>query len=135
MILLRIVLLALLAQTAATPPALPASVRGTVRRTDSDIPVEGAHVELRRVDGSAPVLYSTSTASDGSFELSNVRPGEYRFEAAHTGYLPFEFGQRGMKGAGIPLDLTSGQNLNDTRIEMTLAGATAMPWAAPSFRQ
>src|SRR6266550_2032278 len=94
--ILRVVLLAVLTQAAAAQlPAVltPATVRGTIRRLDTRGPLASATVELRRIDGSPPQTYSATTAGDGSFVLSNVRPGDYRLAASRAGFLATEYGQ------------------------------------------
>jgi hypothetical protein len=59
------------------------SIAGKVLREDTKNPVAGASVFLS--DSS----YGTVTRSDGSFELNNVRPGQYTFVISHLGYSDF----------------------------------------------
>jgi len=56
------------------------TVTGKVIRTDLRSPVAGANVFL---DNSS---YGTSTSSDGTFTLDNVRPGQYTLIITHLGY-------------------------------------------------
>jgi hypothetical protein len=59
------------------------TISGRVVRADTKNPVAGANVFLSNSS------YGTSTASDGTFTLNDVKPGQYTFTVAHLGYADF----------------------------------------------
>ena len=81
--MIHLALIALLAQT----PAASGSLQGVVVKAGSLDPLSKAIVELRADDGSAPLISSTTTESDGRFLFLNVRPGRYRIVTARSGYV------------------------------------------------
>src|SRR5262245_31655130 len=113
--------LALWTQLNVCAAQTPATVRGTIRAASGQ-PVGSATVELKRVDGTPPQSYSTTTAGDGTFLVPNVRPGEYRVSASAGGYLRTEYGQRRAGDAGVVLSLTAGQNAEDIQISLAMPG-------------
>lgn len=120
MTILQLVLLSLLIQ-APVPIAPPASIRGVLCRADTGVPIADATVELRRSDGTTPQAYPVTTAADGSFQILNVRPGDYRLLASRAGFLPSVYGQRRSGGAGINVHLDAMQNLDGMQMTMTAA--------------
>ena len=96
-----------------------------LRRSDTGAPVGGATVELRRVDGTAPQSYPVTSAGDGSFQIPNVRPGEYRLQATRAGFLASVYGQRRVGGTGVHLNITTGQSIEDVQMTITAASVIA----------
>ena len=109
-------LLAFLLQASEQYP--PASLQGFVRIAGTADPLSKVTLELRTVEGNAKTSFAT-TIDDGRFVFRNVPPGRYRLVATRTGYLPSEYGQRGPNGMGIPINLLSGQNATNVKLEMT----------------
>jgi hypothetical protein len=108
------------AMTAQQPA--PASIQGIVTDSRSNMPIGKVTVELRN-PGTAPVVASTITDSDGRFYLNNVKPGLYRVVAMRPGYASAELGQRRPGGPSQNLSLASGQRVADLRLSMIQAGA------------
>ena len=100
-----------------------ATISGIVRKQDSGALFAGAKVELIRVDGSAPQIYSATTLSNGTFALMNIRPGDYRLAASGNGYLRTELGQRLANKSGTVLTLSAGQSTANLEIRVAAAGA------------
>src|SRR2546425_4012555 len=99
----HLVLLVLLAQGPASPPAAPAGVEGLVVKAGTGEPVTGANVELF---GRGAGVHTATTAQDGRFVFENVAPGTYRLAATKTGgFVPAEYGQRSPGGAGASFEL------------------------------
>src|SRR6185369_16258164 len=109
------------AQTAPSP-TLTAPVAGIVMQKGSDNVVWGASVELRR-EGSNTAMLGAMTREDGKFLFPSVPAGRYQLAATSPGFVPAEYGQKRMKGAGLPLIVTAAQPLSDVRIEMVPTGA------------
>src|SRR5215467_1310162 len=117
-----IALFVLLAPGAPAQTVSTASVSGIVMQKGSDNVVWGANVELRR-EGSNAALFGAMTHEDGKFLFPSVPGGRYQLVTTSPGYVPAEYGQKRMKGAGLPLIVTAGQPLNSARVEMTPTGA------------
>lgn len=100
------------------------SIQGVIVQKGSDNVVWGASVELRAEGGTA-ALFGAITREDGKFAFPAVPPGRYQLLATSPGYVPAEYGQKRMKGAGLPLVVASGQPLRDVRVEMVPTGAIA----------
>lgn len=87
-----------------TPPT--ARLEGTVRDTLAQ-PLAGVEIELN----ASPVIYRTTTRSDGSYALPDVFPqGGYLLTATRGGYFPYR-----LDGLSIPAGET-------TLLDITLAG-------------
>ena len=84
--------------------------------------VWGATVELRK-EGGNTALYGALTGVEGKFAFPAVPAGRYQLVATSPGYVPAEYGQKRMKGAGLPLVVTAGQAMPSLRIEMVPTGA------------
>src|SRR5262245_40253912 len=89
--LLRIAIIALVAQAASQPQAAPGSIEGVVIRVGNGQPVPKATVELTGAAAgagqeAAPSAGNTAiTGGDGKFVFSNLRPGTYRLKADARG--------------------------------------------------
>jgi hypothetical protein len=124
--MLPILLLSLLAQTAASqqaPPAAVASMEGTVVRFGTGEHLSKANVELVPLTGGGNA--STTTEADGRFYFSNIPAGTYRLYARRDGYWPAEFGQRWVDGPGQVLTIGAGLQLRDVPLVMTPGGVIA----------
>ena len=80
--------------------ALAASVFGIVVDAASGLPLPDAGVHI---SGTA---LRTATDSHGAFQFTNVSPGRYRAEVAHTGYQPALSDQFEVAGTPVHLTLT-----------------------------
>ena len=146
--LLSLVAWTLLLTQNATQMAPPASVSGIVVSFGTNDPIGKAEVELRSITsqsrlpanmpanmtplqmdamirslnagGTAETPTTFMTDSDGKFEFRSVPPGEYRvYVTRSTGYIPGEYGQRSPVGSGIPMTVSSGQNISNVRLALT----------------
>src|SRR5688572_26493079 len=114
------ILLVTLTVAAQAPTA---SIEGIViAANESRSPVLGATVEVRRLDGSVPQSYSATTARDGTFRVSNIRPGQYLLTARRAGYFTGEYGQRRVSRPGVPFTLVSGQSIRGVELTLTPSG-------------
>ncbi len=107
------------AQTASATP-----VAGIVMQKGSDNVIWGANVELRK-EGSITAMFGAMTREDGKFSFPSVPAGRYQLVATSPGYVAAEYGQKRMKGAGLPLIVDAGRPLTDVRVEMVPTGAIA----------
>ena len=126
-----------------------ATIEGIVVRAGTNEPIPGAIIELtgiaprttrsssrsepgtivqtvQETESDGRVLsFTTTTANDGRFSLRNIPPATgYQLIALHSPeFVPAQYGQRVPAVPGRPIDLSTGQQLRDIRIEMT-PGAT-----------
>jgi protocatechuate 3,4-dioxygenase beta subunit len=119
-ILLRIVIAALLLQTAAQPQT--ASVEGRVI-SPAGAPVPRADVSL--IDPAARITSVSSVTADteGRFVIAGIKPGVYKVRASRDGFTTVEYGQKGANGFGNPFTLAAGQNLKTISITVVPKGA------------
>src|SRR6188768_2436742 len=112
---------AILIQTAFAQAPAGVPLQGVVTQRGSDELVWGATVELRK-EGGNTALYGALTAMDGKFAFPNVPPGRYQLLATAPGFVPAEYGQKRLKGAGLPL-VVAGQAMSNLRMDMVPTGA------------
>jgi protocatechuate 3,4-dioxygenase beta subunit len=62
------------------------SLDGKVVNSQTGEPLHKAYVLLKPLTGNQPVM-SQSTDSQGQFKFSGIRPGSYRLEAIHNGFV------------------------------------------------
>src|SRR6185436_14665457 len=93
-----------------------------VTQRGSDDVVWGATVELRK-EGGNTALYGALTGIDGKFAFPSVPAGRYQLVATSPGFVPAEYGQKRMKGPGLPLVVVAGQAMPGLRVEMVPTGA------------
>jgi len=75
-----------LAALAALPARAPAAtLRGRILDPRGRAPVAGVHVKLTATDDTTDV-HATSSAEDGTFQLTDLRLQEYRLDASRVGY-------------------------------------------------
>jgi hypothetical protein len=120
--LLPIAMVAMFLQSATPQTSNGVPLQGIVTQRGSDEVVWGASVELRK-EGGTSALYGALTGVDGKFAFPSVSPGRYQLVSTSPGYVPAEYGQKRMKGAGLPLVVTAGQAMPGLRIEMVPTGA------------
>jgi hypothetical protein len=120
--LLPLFWIALLLQTAIAQVAPGVPVQGIVTQMGSNEVVWGASVELRK-EGGNTALYGALTGVDGKFAFPSVPAARYQLIATSPGFVPAEYGQKRMKGAGLPLVVVSGQDMPNLRLEMVPTGA------------
>ena len=99
-------------------------MEGLVVKATTGEPLKKAWVMLGNVESRQP-SYVTSTDSSGRFVLKEVEPGHYRLWVERSGYVPQEYGQRGVHRAGTILTLESGQSLRDIILRLVPTSAIA----------
>jgi hypothetical protein len=84
-----------LAQPQTPPvPEKPASVQGEVRDAISGLPIERAHVSLRRFGNGGWDRYGAQTNAEGKFTIQGIPPGGYQVAMDRVGYVvPAEVGR------------------------------------------
>jgi len=117
-------LLTLASTIQSTPPsakAALASMHGVVIDAASNLPVNGAVVELTGVKGGQVLSYTDVTGKDGKFELLELQPGSgYQLVASDLGnYRTGAFGQHTPNDPWNPLTLTANQNMTNVRMVLT----------------
>src|ERR1019366_1358248 len=65
----------------------PASVQGEVRNSVSGMPVERAHVSLRRYNSGGFDKYGTLTNAEGKFRITGIPAGSYQVTLDRVGYV------------------------------------------------
>ena len=103
----------------ATPPQ-SASISGIVVEAGTGNPIANATVVILSSSGSPPV--STTTRRDGTFSLTNLKPGSGGITTSAPGYVS---AVHPVSGAGSPLVWTGNQALANIRIEMLPTGTVA----------
>src|ERR1022692_189678 len=66
----------------------PASVQGEVRNSVSGMPIERAHVSLRRYNSGGFDKYGALTNAEGKFRITGVPAGSYQVTLERVGYVP-----------------------------------------------
>src|SRR5262245_19910623 len=103
---LRILLIALIAQTVAAQQTRTATVEGIVVAIGTGEPVRKASVSLSRGQSNVPFpvpAYTVTTGPDGKFVFPAVQSGEYQLVSTRDGFIRTEYGQRGLNGRGTPI--------------------------------
>ncbi|HEY7502312.1 MAG TPA: carboxypeptidase-like regulatory domain-containing protein [Vicinamibacterales bacterium] len=89
-------------------PALDAKgtaiVRGRITSLESGKPLRRAQIRLNTA-GEAGTPRTTSTGTDGRYELRDIPAGRYTLRVERSGYLPLNYGQRRPGEQGKPLEL------------------------------
>src|SRR4051794_11667576 len=78
-------------------PKKPASIQGEVRDTITGLPVERAHVSLRRFVNGGWDRYGAQTNAEGKFTIMGVPPASYQWALERVGYVvPAEVARNGL---------------------------------------
>jgi hypothetical protein len=92
-------------------------IRGRVMAADTGRPLGRARVSLLPAASPRPLM-TTSTGSQGTFELGGVPAGSYYIAASRAGYLELQYGQRRPAERGLSVAVRAGETV--TRIEIAL---------------
>jgi len=125
------VLTFLFVHTAFAQQPAGVSVQGSVTQRGTPEVIWGANVELRK-ESNTPALYGAVTGPDGKFAFPSIAPGRYQLTATAQGHVIAEYGQKRMKGAGLPFIVEAGRPMSGIRIEMTPTGAISGRVTDPS---
>jgi hypothetical protein len=107
-----------------TKPEDLCTVEGQVLNLATGAPVRKAEVVLHGIEPPAastavPVTYSTVTDACGNFAINGIEPGKYRLSASRTGFVPTQYGARGLSRRGTTLSLQPGKHLKDLAVRLT----------------
>ncbi|HZU94598.1 MAG TPA: carboxypeptidase-like regulatory domain-containing protein [Microbacterium sp.] len=111
---------------ALAPTPVPGSISGIVLREDDGAPVAGATVSASATGGSWG-WGSTTTGADGSYTLSNLRPGSYvlTFQAEGTDLVTEYWDNATSWSAATQLALSAGAAVVGIDAELATGGAIA----------
>jgi hypothetical protein len=107
------------AQQAAPPRAdeKPASVTGEVRNAMSGMPIERAHISLRRYNNGGWEKYGALTNSEGKYTIAGIPAGTYQVTLDRVGFVPpLEV----TRGAVV---LKAGEKKDDFKVKLVPVGA------------
>lgn len=127
-------------QAVAPPVTSPISrtysIRGTLRKSDTNLPADLAHLELTFYNGERAA--SGTTLANGEFEFHDLKSGVYTLTAEVDGYLPvrerIEVRSTSKDGLMIYLHKTT-EPLNDTLSPMVSAHFLGLPQKAQQAYQ
>jgi len=94
----------------------PASVAGEVRNAVDGLPVQRAHVTLRRFNNGGWDRYGALTGAEGKFAMANLPPGNYNVMMERVGFMDLN-GQ-----AATALVLKAGEKKDELRLKLTPTG-------------
>src|SRR5215471_15732648 len=125
-------LLALAAFAAPARQTTPAArMAGRVLEINTNVPIAGATVTVRRADPSAPTStnvtgrdWSLSAKTDelGAFALEGLDPGTYFIIATAAGYFPADATPNRQQGFGSMRTVSAGQQLGGVDFHLGKAG-------------
>lgn len=122
---------ALPVQRAAQPPrdARPATETGTAairgRIVDADSARPLRRVQIRLTSAALSQPRTTSSDSDGQYEITDLPAGRYTLTATRSGYLTLGYGQRRPLEQGKPLTVAEGQTLERVDFALPRMGVIA----------
>jgi hypothetical protein len=90
-----------------------AIIRGRVVAGDTGRPLRRARITLTSPELGPEARRTASTNLDGAFEIKELRAARYRLSVARGGYLSLDYGQRRPGEQGRPVQLASGEVLEN----------------------
>ena len=99
---------------AVPPPSINGSVSGGVRDATNDNPIGGATVRLKQ---NGTIKYEITSASNGTYNISNVTPGTYTLEGSKSGYQTYSYS----------VTVGSGENLTGKNLVLQKTTQTVNP--------
>lgn len=120
-----------LAQVVVPPPVPPrdaataghhgtAVIRGRVIAADTERPLRRAQIRATALDGTEP--RTSTTNSQGVYELRDLPAGCYRVTASRSGYLPIDYGQRRPNEIAAPVEVSDGSVADGVDFHMPRGG-------------
>jgi protocatechuate 3,4-dioxygenase beta subunit len=116
-----------------------ASIEGTVVRAGTNDAIAGVDLELtpaptNSADSAGPPAgappppvapFSVKSGNDGKFAFRNLPAGSYKLVGARIGggWVPIEYGQRGVLDRGVFFPIGEGESKRDMRLEMIPVGS------------
>ncbi|MEI6669141.1 MAG: carboxypeptidase regulatory-like domain-containing protein [Acidobacteriota bacterium] len=109
-------------RSAAPAPAAGGTIRGRVTVAGSSRPIRRVRIGLTGSSSNQP---GTVTDALGTFELTEVPPGNYTITASRTGYVTRQYGQRRPLETGAPVTIAGGQVIEGVDIALSLGAVMA----------
>ena len=108
----------------AAPPAGTSQISGTVvTDTPAPAPVRGAMVSLSGVE--LPGGRAMLSDANGRFTFHELPAGRYTLTVTKPPFITAAFGAKRPGGAGVPLTLAAGQQLNDISVRLARGAVIA----------
>jgi len=106
-----------LAQTQPRAVEKPACLEGEVRNSVSGLPVQRAHVTLRRFSNDGDVKYGATTNAEGKFTIAGLPPGSYAVSLQRVGFVAL------MDAVRNTVTLKDGERKDDFKVKLVPVGA------------
>lgn len=100
-------------------------IRGRVVSAENGQPLARARVSLLSAAAPGRPLMTTSTNSQGNYDLRDVPPGSYFVTAARGGYLELQYGQRRARERGLSVAVKPGETIGRIDIALVRGGVLA----------
>jgi hypothetical protein len=117
------ILIALAVASSLPAQPHPATLEGSVLNSITGQPLRDAEVSLLR-EGGAEQLLSTTTSTNGAFQLNGVQPGRYVLMASRSGFEPRNYAASEKNaGHGTVLNVSDGAAIKALTIRLNPMGA------------
>ena len=129
-VMLPAIAFCLTAALSAGQPQAPAAekqthIRGRIVSAENGQPLARARVTLLSAVTPGRPLMTTSTNSQGNYDLRDVPPGSYFVAAARSGYLELQYGQRRARERGLSVEVKQGESIGRIDIALARGGVVA----------
>ena len=112
-------------QPQAPVPEKQTHIRGRIVSAETGQPLARARVTLLSAVTPGRPLMTTSTNSQGNYDLRDVPPGSYFVAAARSGYLELQYGQRRARERGLSVEVKQGESIGRIDIALARGGVVA----------
>jgi len=112
-------------QPQAPVPEKQTHIRGRIVSAENGQPLARARVTLLSAVTPGRPLMTTSTNSQGNYDLRDVPPGSYFVAATRSGYLELQYGQRRARERGLSVEVKQGESIGRIDIALARGGVVA----------
>ena len=112
-------------QPQAPVPEKQTHIRGRIVSAETGQPLARARVALLSAVTPGRPLMTTSTNSQGNYDLRDVPPGSYFVAATRSGYLELQYGQRRARERGLSVEVKQGESIGRIDIALARGGVVA----------